>query len=72
MGVWDPPQYTTMKETQLLRVGLNVFVRTLIIDGEIWFSLPDSRFVFSRENGVVTGFELRTARGVDARGVRRK
>lgn len=72
MGVWDTPQAPSMKETQLLRVGLNVFVRTIVIDGSIWFSLPDSRFVFTRENGVVTGFELRTNHGVDARGVRRR
>jgi hypothetical protein len=72
IGTWTPDQPGGLHETQLLPASSDTFMRTSVNGGQIWSLVDGSRFVFTRANGVITGFELRQNNFVDARGVRRK
>jgi hypothetical protein len=71
-GVWDPAQFGTMREMQLLRNGADRFAYGWYRDGALWATNPDLNLVFERENGVVTGFTYRSSDQVIARGTRRR
>jgi hypothetical protein len=70
-GVWDPAQYGTMREMQLLENGPDRFAYGWYRDGALWATNPDMNLVFERTNGVVTGFTYGAGGEVFARGVRR-
>lgn len=70
VGQWTPAQFG-MVETFLLGAGPDRFIRSLVRNGELWATIDVSVFEFTRAEGRVTGFEMRSPEGVSARGVRR-
>ncbi len=71
-GVWDPAQYGTLREMQLLSNGPDVFAYGFVRNGELWSSNPALSVKFERANGAVTGFVYGSGSEVFARGIRRK
>jgi hypothetical protein len=70
-GVWEPAQYGTMREMQLLSNGPDTFAYGFVRDGELWSTNPTLNVRFLRTNGRVTGLEYGNGQEVFARAVRR-
>ena len=71
-GVWDPAQYGTLREMQLLSNGPDVFAYGFVRNGELWSTNPTLTVKFERANGAVTGFVYGSGSEVFARAIRRK
>jgi hypothetical protein len=70
-GVWEPAQYGTMREMQLLSNGPDTFAYGFVRNGELWSTNPTLNVRFLRTNGRVTGLEYGNGQEVFARAVRR-
>ncbi|MFO0093858.1 MAG: DUF2911 domain-containing protein [Gemmatimonadaceae bacterium] len=71
-GVWDTPQFGSMREMQLLANGDDRFAYGWYRNGSLWATSPELNLVFERRNGVVVGFSYRSSADVVARGTRRR
>jgi len=70
-GVWEPAQYGTMREMQLLSNGPDTFAYGFMRNGELWSTNPNMNVRFIRTNGNVTALEYGNGKEVFARGTRR-
>lgn len=70
-GVWDTPQFGSMREMQLLAHGPDTFAYGFVRNGELWSTNMRMTIRFQRRNGRITGFEYGSGPELFARGVRR-
>jgi hypothetical protein len=71
-GVWDTPQFGTLREMQLLANGDDRFAYGWYRDGSLWSTSLELNLRFERRDGVVTGFVYQAGSEVVARGTRRR
>ena len=70
-GVWDTPQFGSMREMQLLAHGPDTFAYGFVRNGELWSTNMRMTIRIQRRNGRITGFEYGSGPELFARGVRR-
>jgi Protein of unknown function (DUF2911) len=70
-GVWEPAQFGTMREMQLLPNGPDRFAYGFMRNGELWSTNPRMNVRFTRTNGRVSGFEYGDGTEVFARATRK-
>lgn len=70
-GVWEPAQYGTMREMQLLPNGPDTFAYGFVRNGELWSTDPTMNVRFLRTNAKVTGFEYGNGKEILAKAARR-
>ncbi len=70
-GVWDPAQYGTLMQMQLLSHGPDTFACGFVRNGERWSTNPTRNVRFVRTDGKGTALEYGNGKDVFAKGVRR-
>ena len=70
-GQWEPAQFSTMREMQLLPNGVDRFAYGFVRNGELWSTNPTMNVTFERKNGRVTGFTYGSEKDTFAKAVRK-